>query len=66
MTALIIVKVEIGVQPLSGLCYRFISLEINFFIFDAFPRPFNNDVVNPSTNVVLVFDEQMNVMVLIN
>jgi len=49
MASLAIVILEIGIERLPGFMDGFIGLQINFFIFDAFPCPFDNDVVNPST-----------------
>ena len=37
MAALIIVRLEIGVDRLPNFRHGFISLEVNFLIFDTFP-----------------------------
>ncbi len=52
--SLIIVKIEIGFETLSGFSHGFISLQIDFFILDAFACSFNNDewsrlVLHPSS-----------------
>ena len=48
MASLTIVILEIFIESFFGFSHGFISLKVDFFIFDTFPCPFNNDVVNPS------------------
>ena len=48
MTTLMVVKLKIGFQAISSFRYRVIGIEVDFFVFDAFPGPFNDDVINPS------------------
>ena len=41
-----IVELEVFVDPVSGLAWRIVLIEIDLFVFEASPEPFREDVVD--------------------
>ena len=52
MKPLAVVEVEVFVQTLDRLRHAFVIVQVNFFIFDAAPQSFNEDVVQGSTTSI--------------
>ena len=44
MRTLVVVKLEVVLQPLVGLIQGVISLRIDLLIFDRSPQPFDKDI----------------------
>ena len=48
----LIVKLEIAVQALPGVGDRVVGVQVNLLVFDAFPEPLDQHVVDPTTLTV--------------
>jgi len=48
MRSLVIVELEVGMDPFPGLPGCFIFVEVHFLIFEASPEPFGENVVGRS------------------
>jgi hypothetical protein len=46
MRSLVIVELEVLVDPVSGLTWRIVLIEIDFFVLETSPEPFREDVVD--------------------
>ncbi len=52
MNPLSVVKLEMGGQAKAGFCNAMVIMKINFFVFDRFPEPLDEDVVAGPTPTV--------------
>ncbi|KZL16169.1 hypothetical protein PsAD2_03498 [Pseudovibrio axinellae] len=52
MWALLVIKGDVLLNGFSGLWYTGVGLEINLFVFDSAPEPFDENIIAPGSFAV--------------